>query len=428
MKNFDNYLQDLSKIISFNTELSEAEENAPFGKNTADCLNAFLNIAKDMGFEVFNYNNYLGEVRFGCGEEVGIMGHIDVVPAGDGWDTNPYSLTNKDGYLIARGVSDDKGPTLLVLYALKELKDSGIKVNKTFRLFVGCNEETGWKDVEYFNKISKFCEYGFSPDGNFPLSYAEKGISIVKFNVGKLKNFSEVKGGSVINAVCALANATFIDENMINSPTVKILSKKHDLILMEKSVQSLGKTAHGSHPELGKNAIKPLLEFMLALGEDVGDVIDCLFNDKFGLTNLESEQGKVTLSPNLIYTKNGETFIECDCRIPAPFTQKEIEDIIKKFNLRYEIKEKHPPVMVDKEGFLVTALMNAYNEVTGENAKPKAMCGSTFARAFSKGVAFGMEFSGEDTHMHEPNERVKITSLKKAYDVYLTALKNLCKI
>ncbi len=427
MKNFEQFILDLKDIISYNTTLSSPALNAPFGENTAKCLNRFLDIAKGMGFETFNYDNYMGEVRFGCGEEIGIMGHLDVVPAGEGWSTNPYELCFVDGYYQARGVSDDKGPTLLVLYALKELKDSGIKVNKTFRLFVGTNEETGWKDVEYFNKIGSFCEYGFSPDGNFPVVYAEKGIAIIKFFLPKFKNFENVKGGSVINAVCANAKVDIKKDCAIDRKNIDSVCAKYNLKIQNDTIISVGKSAHSSHPELGVNALKPLLLALNELGEDLSNVIDCLFNDKYNLGEMQNEQGKLTFSPDLIYQGDNGVIIESDCRIPAPITSEDVEKKIKEFNIPYEIKGKHPPVMVDKDGWFVNALISAYNSQTGENAKPVAMGGSTFARVFKKGCAFGMEFDGEDTHMHEIDERVSEKSLLKAYDVYLTALQNLCK-
>ena len=428
MKDFNQFILDLSQIISFNTELGKAEEGAPFGKNTADCLNAFLDIAKSMGFETYNYDNYIGEVRFGQGQEIGIIGHLDVVPAGEGWETDPYTLTFKDGCYYARGVSDDKGPTLLALYALKELKESGIKVNKNFRLFVGCNEETGWRDVEYYNKIGTFPEYGFSPDGNFPVVYAEKGVSIINFKLPLLNNFEDIKGGTVINAVCAHAQATFKDENLAKQENVKTLAKKYGLKINGKVVESFGKSAHGSHPELGVNAILALMQFFAELGEDVQNVIDCLFMDKFGLGKLENAQGKVTMSPDLIYVKNGKINVDCDCRIPAPLCQKDVQKVVDNFGIEYSASEKHPPVMVDKDGWFVNALLRAYNEVTGENESAQSMGGSTFARVFEKGCAFGMEFANENTHMHEIGECVSKESLEKAYDIYLKTLYNLCAL
>ena len=418
MQNFNDFISRLQKLIAFKSVKGVKEEGAPFGKEVANALNYFLQQAKEMGFETKNYDNYIGEITYGSGDEIGIIGHVDVVPAGSGWDTDPYVLTYKDGEYYGRGILDDKAPLLCCLYALKELKEQNIECNKKFRLFVGCNEETGWKDVEYLEKSTKIPEYGFSPDGNFPVSYAEKGISIITVKTPPLKLHSSVQGGTVINAVCGYASATpnyKVDESLL---------KKYELTYNGKEIESVGKSCHGSKPELGINAIEKLYRYFLEVGEDVSLIVDTLFDDKMGISLLQNEQGRVTLSPNLI--QNG-VVIKCDCRIPAPLSQKDVERILNKTALNYTIQEKHPTQYVDKNGSFVQSMLTAYNEQTGENALPISPSGSTFARVFKKGVAFGPEFPNKPTSIHEPNERVSKEDLIKAYEIYKNAIFKLAK-
>ncbi len=421
MQNFDQFIRDLDTLISINTEKAPATLNAPFGENLLSALNAFLDIAKRMGFETKNYDNYIGEVSFGAGEEIGIIGHLDVVPSGTGWNTPPYELTKINDVYFGRGIADDKAPLLLNLYALKALKDSRITPNKKFRLFVGCDEESGWQDVEYFSKNYSFPKYGFSPDGNFPVTYAEKGILIVDFHLPKLKNFNNLSGGTVVNAVCAYAEAT-ANPNGINLE----LLKKHGLTLIDNKIQSVGKSVHGSHPELGVNAMKALFEYFLDMGEEVQNAVDYIFNDKLGLFNNQNQQGNLTLSAGLLSETENEIIVTCDARIPAPMQVSEALGLLDKFNIDYSAKEKHPPVMVEREGWFVNALLSAYKAGTGDNgATPKAMGGSTFARAFEKGCSFGMEFPSSSNGIHEPNEHITENELKTAYKIYKTAIFNL---
>ncbi len=423
MKNFENFISDLSTLIAIPSEKGAFLPDAPFGENIKNALCAFLNIAKDMGFETKNYDNYMGEVSFGSGEEIGIIGHLDVVPAGIGWDTPPYALTKKGDTYYARGIADDKAPMLLTLYALKELKDSGKPVNKKFRLFVGCDEESGWQDVEYFSKRHSFPEYGFSPDGNFPVTYSEKGMYIVKFKLDKLKNFRELSGGTVVNAVCALATAKACDSAIDTE-----LVAKFGLKLNGDIIESVGRSAHGSQPQLGLNAMKALFEYFAQTGEPVQRVVDYLFNDKAKLSQYENEQGKLTLSPGLLSETDKEIIITCDVRVPAPMTKEQVLKILDSFKIKYEYIEKHPPVMVEKDGWFVDALLSAYKSATGDgNAKAMAMGGSTFGRAFSKGVSFGMDFPGSSNGIHEPNEHITEKELLTAYEIYSKALFNLAK-
>lgn len=422
MKNFDLFYKDLETLISFKTDYALPEGNYPFGKQTGLALEFILNRAKEMGFNTINYDNYAGEIYLGEGEEIGIIGHIDVVPAGDGWNTDPFTLTQKDGYLFGRGVSDDKLPTLLLLYILKEIKDGYKNPNKKLRLFVGCNEETDWKDIEYLRTKTVMPEYGFSPDGDFPPSYAEKGIYIIEVSIPALKNFSSLTGGTVINAVCAHATAVS-NENGID----KTLLEKHGLTLNGNLITSVGVAAHGSTPERGKNAIKPLFEYFLSMGENVKTVLDYLFYDVGGIGKLENEQGKVTLSPDLLSEKDGKVLVACDCRLPAPFDINCVKEILDRSGLEFTIKEKHPTMMVDKNGKFVNALLSSYNAITGKNESAVSMGGSTFARAFKYGCAFGMNFCEYDNNIHNANECVKLTDVERAYEIYKKTLEELLK-
>lgn len=420
MHDFKNYVLDLEKLISYKTVCDKPSVNAPFGTEISKCLNFFLDLAKSFGFETINYDNYIGEIVFGEGEEVGIIGHLDVVPIGLGWETDPFTLTEKDGVFYGRGVSDDKAPLLSCLYALKELKDSGIKPSKKFRLLIGCDEETGWRDIDYLKTKTTVPEFGFSPDGDFPLSYAEKGIAYVNFTINGLKNFTDIKGGTVINAVCDYATAR---------PLIKVDEKelkKFGLSLNEEGlIVSKGKSAHGSAPHLGKNAIKPLFEYFFSKGENVKQVLDCVFYDKLEVGKLKTEQGYLTFSPNIISEKDGLITIQCDCRFPAPLEEKDFLPYFKAFNLNVETFIKHPSVMVEKKGEFVQTLLNAYNTITGENAQPVSMGGSTFARAFNKGCSFGPKFIGQVDNIHDANEMVSKENLLTAYKIYKKAILDL---
>ena len=418
MKNYSEFISDLKSLVSFNSVSAQKTDGAPFGVEVKNALNHFLSRAEEMGFDTINYDNYIGEVCFGEGEEVGIIGHLDIVPVGENWTFDPFTLTEKDGFLFGRGVSDDKGPSLLCLYALKELKDSGVISKRKFRFFVGCNEEDGWADIDYLKTRTTLPTYGFSPDGNFPLSYAEKGSYAVTFAIPALKNFCDITGGTVVNAVCAFATAKVkndgVDLNLI---------KKHNLLLNGEIVESRGKAAHGSTPHLGVNALKALFEYFYSVGEDVKNVLDYLFYDKAGVFDMKNEQGNVTLSPNLICQKQDKIYISCDCRIPAPFT---IDDLCKKldgFGMEYTLPEHFlPPMMVEKEGWFVSALLSSYNEVTGECAKPISMGGSTFARAFEKGCAFGIDFKRYNSNIHDADEKISLADIQDAYEIYKKAL------
>ena len=424
MENYNAFFGDLQKLIAYKSVKDKAEENAPFGKEIKNALRFFLDRAEALGLDTVNYDDYLGEVYVGKGEEIGIIGHIDVVPDGSGWNTNPFLLTEKNGTYYGRGLSDDKTPLLLCLYILKELKESKTPLNKKYRLFIGCDEESGWQDVEYAKTKTVFPAFGFSPDGDFPVSYAEKGMAIATFSFDKPKNFTDINGGTVINAVCSFASLTAkdcgIDEKLLY---------KHNLMLKENNViESIGVSAHGSRPELGKNAIKPLLQYMCDTGENYADAIEYLFNDKFGFNKIKTEQGNITLSPDIIKIQGDKMQILCDIRFPAPITLCDIKKILDKSELDYTVTQKHGTQLVEKTGNFVSTLMSAYNNVMGENLVPVSQGGSTFARVFPYGVAFGPEFPNENASIHEANEHLSKKNILKMYEIYKKAIFDLNNI
>ena len=411
------FLYHLNKLISFKSDGSNPTLDKPFGEGVDNALNYFLHLASSFGFKTKNYDGYMGEIEFGEGEELGIIGHLDVVPAGENWTVPAHTLTNKDGIIYGRGVQDDIAPTLLCLYALKSLKDSNIKVNRKFRLFLGCDEESGWTDVDYFLTKSHFPEYGFSPDGNFPISYAEKGVTVVNFSLPKLKNFSSLSGGTVINAVCAYCSAVATNDGIDKEKL-----EKYGLKLTGNLIESFGVSAHGSCPHLGKNAILPLFKYFYDMGENVGEIIDYLFLDKGNLKALKNEQGNLTMSPDLLSEKDGKVVISCDCRIPYPLQSDDLIKVISTFNIPFTTEVHHDSVAVDKDGPFVSLLLSAYNSVTGRNDKPISQGGSTFARVFKKGCAFGPEFIGQDARIHNSDEHVSIEDIKKLYEIYKRAI------
>ncbi|WP_428421324.1 Sapep family Mn(2+)-dependent dipeptidase, partial [Paraeggerthella hominis] len=169
-------IETLVRIPSFE-ELDKKAEGAPFGPGPKQALTAALELASDMGFETHDAEGYIGFADFpGASEtQIGIIGHMDVVPAGPGWTFEPYAVTRKEGYLVGRGTLDDKGPSVVALHAVKFWKDQGVEFPYTVRFLFGANEESGMADVAYYHKHYDDPAFLFTPDAEFPVCYGEKG-------------------------------------------------------------------------------------------------------------------------------------------------------------------------------------------------------------------------------------------------------------
>ena len=416
-------LYSLKNLLQIPSVKSNATTIAPFGENVKNCLVEFLNLAESLGFETVNYDNYIGEVVFGEGNDVdglAILAHLDVVPEGDisKWTYPPYDLSFDGEYLYGRGVIDDKGAAIICLYALKRLKDEGFIPNRKIKLIVGCDEESGWGCIDYYKKVAVFPNEGFTPDGEFPVIYAEKGINHIsyKFSLGNGVEF--IEGGSRVNMVCdkvtlRLNNGKNFQEKLANLGGI---IENNDIVFS-------GVSAHGSTPEKGDNAIKKALKFLVEIGEFSATDYANLFENATGVKNLNDVTGYLTFSPNVISGKSGSLEIKVDVRYPATKSLEEVNlelGKIGKFNaLHYQA-----PLYNDKNGKLVQTLIKVYNEKTGENAEPIAIGGGTYARAIKNGVAFGISFN-EDAHI--PNEKQSLKNYELCFDIYYDAIKKLTK-
>ncbi|MDE7306282.1 MAG: Sapep family Mn(2+)-dependent dipeptidase [Clostridia bacterium] len=406
----------VSQIVKYDSSQYPPESGKPFGKGAADCLNYFLSLAKDFGFETKNYDNYAGEVIFGNGEEFAILAHLDVVPAGSGWTHDPFGgeIDYENKKIWGRGTMDDKGPAVIALYCLKALKDEGFIPNKKIKLIVGCNEENGWECIKYYTAHAHMPEVGFSPDADFPVIYAEKGILqlALKFTVNAA--FSGLCGGARANMVC--------DYCEVVAPEDKTKLKKYNLAYAGGKVISKGKSAHGSTPELGKNAIAPVLQYL-----GLTELHSLLFCDGFNLCNLQDVTGRLTFSPDVISQNGNEITVICDIRYPATFDKKTVLGAIESKNVPYEILHEQSPLYNDKDCFLISTLCNVYNEVTGKHMQPVAIGGGTYARVLKCGAAFGPEEDGEESTIHKPDEYITFEKIEKCFKIYKLAIERLCK-
>lgn len=417
---------DIKKLCSFKSVQGEPTFNAPFGEEVKKALDFMLDLGEKFGFKSVNYDGYVGEIVWEGSDKsenaktLGVLCHLDVVKPGrlSDWESDPFIPEERDGKIYARGATDDKGPAVVSLYMMKALKDEGFIPRHTIKLILGCNEETGWACMAHYKKVAKFPDFGFSPDGDFPVLYAEKGIFAPTFEFDCSSEIKVVCGGEMVNVVCDYAYAIApIDEN---------IAKKHGLKINGEKIESFGVAAHGSTPEKGKNAISPLLKYLAELKLVSPTVHELLFDDVLGLKKTQDETGYLTMSPDIIRLENGKLKITVDFRYPATLSPSFIDDAIAKIGKYDKEHAKHQlPLFNDKNSFLIKTLLNIYNEESGENAQPVAIGGGTYARALPLGAAFGPEMKGEDSRIHQPNEFISVNCIKFLCRTYKRAIKEL---
>ena len=169
--NREQFLKDLAEIVAFDSvERERSAADAPFGAEVRGALDCFLNKASYYGLKVGENGGYYGWAEYGDHEKplIGILAHADIVPAGGGWTSDPFT--------VRRGVADDKGPLVTMLYVLKKLRDEKVKLRHRVRLIVGCNEETGSLCLKKYAEEGEIPVVSLVPDSDFPVINSEKGI------------------------------------------------------------------------------------------------------------------------------------------------------------------------------------------------------------------------------------------------------------
>ncbi|MGL4998379.1 MAG: dipeptidase PepV [Cetobacterium sp.] len=454
------YKNEVVKSIQDSVRIKSVQEEPlkgmPFGEGPAKALENMLDLGRRLGFEVTNFDNYAGHIDFGTGsdeEMIGILGHVDVVPEGKGWDYPPYEARIVDGKMYGRGVLDDKGPTIAALYALKAIKDSGVKLSKKVRVIVGANEETGWGCMNhYFGKLNMpQPAMSFTPDSSFPVTYAEKGILhlMISKECSENLNFS-INGGVAFNSVPDSALGIFslsIKDEVLLKLDKFNSEKEFKISLSEKNEKlellSLGKASHGARPSNGYNAITALFHFLSTLNiEDLelknmvqffNQYIKMEFSGKSLGINFEDEpSGELTLNIGKIECQNNKIMFGFDIRYPVTFTKEqvieEIDKRAKNTGLTLSIRSEKAPLYVPKDSFLVKTLMNIYKEITGDiDAEPVSIGGGTYARAVKNAVAFGALLKDQEDNMHQKNEYLEIEKLDIWLKIYVQAIYDLAK-
>lgn len=454
-------ISSLSKLISIPSVVSDAKGSMPFGEEVHKAYLFMMQRAEDEGFDLFNADNYGGHIDFTGTEDgvVGVVGHLDVVPEGSGWDFEPYGGEIIDGSICGRGTTDDKGPVIACFYAMKALKECGYEPKRTIRLILGLDEETNWKGMRYYlEHVGDKPDLGFTPDGDFPAIHGEKGILIFdivkKFNHGSIKGLelSSVKGGTAPNSVADHARAVIhegagyehVKEQVAAFRTEKGCKINCKGIGKSFEITVQGISAHGAKPEQGLNAITLLMEFLGRLNfasEDTNDFISFynerighgLHGEEMGCAFEDEPSGKLVFNVGMIDMDKKTAKLTINVRYPVTKDAEQvyggIMNVLDKYDLGI-VKGKHEaPIYVAEDEPLVQTLMDIYRKHTGDvKSKPLVIGGGTYARAVENTIAFGARFPEDEDVMHQKNEYISIDNMMKITKIYAEAIYRLAEL
>ncbi|EEE49200.1 dipeptidase PepV [Staphylococcus capitis] len=453
-------IDDLKGLLSIESvrDDSKASEDAPVGPGPRQALDYMYELAERDGFSTHDVDHIAGRIEAGQGEDVlGILCHVDVVPAGDGWDSDPFDPVVTDDAIIARGTLDDKGPTIAAYYAVKILNDMNVDWKKRIHMIIGTDEESDWKCTDRYFQIEEMPTLGFAPDAEFPAIHGEKGITtfdLIQDQINEdvdepdyeLLNF---ESGQRYNMVPDHAEArVLVKENMTDVIQNFEYFVEQNELQGESTVDSgililtvEGKAVHGMDPSLGVNAGLYLLKFLSSLNLDKSAkdfvefnnryLFDSHFGEKMGMKFHTDVMGDVTTNIGIIKYDNKEAGrYGVNLRYPQGFEFEEaverFTNEIKDIGFSLELGKVQKPHYVDKDDPFVEKLVKAYRNQTGDMTEPYTIGGGTYARNLDKGVAFGAMFEDTEDLMHQKNEYMTKKQLINATSIYLEAIYALC--
>ena len=450
----EEFLSDLARWLAVPSVQGEAEEGAPFGRENRRMLDLALEDARRYGFATRMFDGNAGDITMGDGEKtLGILCHLDVVPAGDGWTVEPFALTRRDGNLIGRGVLDDKGPALAAMYAMRCVRDAGVTLKDSVRLILGCDEETGMRDMRYYNEHTASPDYGFSPDAEYPVINIEKGglsILLSKNTTGEdgvEMPVYELYAGERPNVVPGLARA------VVGCQDVEALRQRLELIAAARGfelslcdlgegraeITAVGKSAHASTPHLGKNAAGMLLIALSELGagggsrEAIQTLAACLGisgqGKLLGIAIMDDLSGPLTCNLGILRYDGAVLSAQLDIRYPLCASEEKIcGQIAMKVSpaqIAVTRLSGHAPHHVPANHKVVKGLLKAYSEVTGHEGYAFAIGGGTYSRCMPNTVAFGPCFPGDVDTCHMPDEWFSLENMMLSIRIMAHAIAEL---
>ena len=456
-------LDDLFMLMRIDSAYSEETKTAaePFGAGSAAALAAGTKLLEQYGFAVTNYDNYVIASDLGTGErELDILAHLDVVPGGEGWTvTDPFKPVLKDGAVFGRGSADDKGPAIAVLYALRAIKELGIPLRKTARFILGGCEELGLGDLEYYFEREPHARYSISPDADYPLINAERGIAgteikkrftaeaaaaspVVSIHAGLRRNMVPFSAVAVLD--CGKGGFTAAEA----AGTAAAIAKRCGAGLeLETGGNTLridvrGVGGHASTPENAVNSLTCLMEILSALPS--ADPVLALLRsfsklypfgvhhgEAAGIDMQDAESGRISSSFNVMHFENGELTALIDSRVPAKANEANFMGVLrnafKAAGADSAETALNPCHYVPRDSEFVQKLLASYRRVTGDcDAEPLAIGGGTYVHTIDNGVAFGCAMPGVDNRMHGPDEFMLTDVLYKSAEIFADAIISIC--
>lgn len=440
----------LIRIINVPSVKGKALPEAPFGEGPKLALLEGISICEENGLIAYNHGNMCGSALFSvpnAKKEIAFISHLDVVPAGEGWMSDPFVGIERNGFVVGRGSRDNKAGFVASLLAVKALRDLRIPLRSDVRIVMGCDEESGMADMDYFADHGPISDFSIVTDCYFPVSHGEKGILHGDIVIPLHHNSFVFQSGMATNIIPDLAVATLkASDCAINK--IKDLAQNNSLIDVqvqdsEIKIIAKGVSAHVSEPESAKNANLILVDFLLETGIAVDyeerslrfiqACLEAYYGEFFGLEYEDKASGKTTCVGSMLNSRNNELRLNINIRYAVSDHHDRFLPLIYKtcehWGYAFDLHEASAPYYQPPDRREIIKLTEIYQDISGDNREAYVVAGGTYARKLPNAIAFGPG-SPDETFpyplghgdAHQPDESQDISVLQMAAKIYALSI------
>ena len=443
----DEFVDDLVSLINIRSVTEYGESGYPMGSGCHEVLERFAQIAHRFGFDVEHDEGYtLSVIKRGLNpqNELGILGHLDVVSEGTGWKYQPFDAIEKNGWIIGRGAADNKGPLLMALYTLCCMQELGIDTTSDIRLIAGCDEECEMRDIRHYLAAHEPPRFTLNCDGAWAVGVGEKGIMTADLVIPLPKgHLVKLEGGDAPNTVPACATAVL---HRADRQKLTTLCEACKSLTFEQDgdafiLHAHGKAAHCAAPSTGSNAVRLLLQrltesdlletaerqtlsvLLKALADDEGVGLHISYADRLS--------GRTTCVPALLSLQNGMVKVHLNIRFAVThqptILMNRLTQRCEQLGMRLENVRISPPRCDDPKQPEIALLLDTCRELLSRRHQPYVCGGGTYSRIFPRSIPFGAGTPGKPFPNalggpHAADEAVCIDDLMLASKVYAVAL------
>ncbi|MEA1891514.1 MAG: succinyl-diaminopimelate desuccinylase [Campylobacterota bacterium] len=355
-------------IIELFKFLIEQKSETPDDGGLLDFIQEYLPDFKVIRIDIEDVKNLFIYKRFGDGEHLCFGGHVDVVPAGKGWDTDPYEAVEKDGFIYGRGTQDMKSGVAAFIQAVKEAQS-------------------------------------FKGTLSLLLTSDEEGDAIY----GTVKVLEYLQEHNILPDAIVVAEPTCEDEF---GDAIKVGRRGS----INGYITLNGKQGHAAYPQKAINPIHNIAPRLLNMaGVDLDNGDEFFSPSKFVVTDIRSGMQVTNVTPNhldMMFNVRNTTLT----------TQKEVREFVSKNldGLDYELKltQGSYPFRTDTDTKLVKKIDKAIEAVTGIKPKHSTAGGTSDARFVAAMGIDVIEFGVINDTIHAVNERTTVKEVQNLYKVF----------